>query len=78
MASLGVNLLGPGSEGTGLGVFSSSVISCLIGTQMSLGDTKSQVFATSGAFCHETLLAAMEEASPQRDKTPTYLGKVIS
>lgn len=45
---------------------------------MSLGDTKSQVFATSGACCHETLLAAMEEASPQRDKTPTYLGKVIS
>lgn len=59
LASLGFSFLGLGSGGTGLGGFPCSVISCLSRTQVGLGDSKLQVFATSGNFCHEKLKAVM-------------------
>ena len=78
LAALAFSFLGLESEGTGLGGLPCSVISCLVGTQMGPGHGKSRVFAPSGAFCREKLMAVMEEASLRRDENLTCLGKLVS
>lgn len=78
LAPPGFSFLGLGSEGTGLGGLSCSLTSYLTGTQVGPGDSKSRVFAPSGAFSREKLEAVMEEASLCRDEDPVCLGKLIS